>query len=68
MPGVLGGTMGAAYRYIVNNTRIRELKSMLDSAGDRRDWDQCNRIEKELYELTGDPDYAPYEEEDEETI
>lgn len=33
---------------IENNDKVAELRGQLLSAGDRRDWDECERIEREL--------------------
>lgn len=34
---------------------VNKLKRQLVAAGDRRDWDECNRLESAIYNLTANP-------------
>ena len=40
--------------------KLRKLKAQLSTAGDRRDWDTCERIEKEIEELKGETNDRMY--------
>ena len=39
---------------IMKEEKLNKLKVQLSTAGDRRDWDACERIEKEIEELEGE--------------
>ena len=39
---------------IMKEEKLDKLKGQLSTAGDRRDWDACERIEKEIEELKGE--------------
>lgn len=45
---------------------IERLEARHMAAGDRRDGAECDRIEAELFRLTGDPRWAPYVPDEEE--
>ncbi len=57
-------TVADMFSRLANANKIRNLKQALRAAGDRRDSYACDRLEAELYKLTGDESYAPYKEEE----
>lgn len=42
------------YGFAEKEEKLQKLRAQLSIAGDRRDWDECERIEKEIEKLEGE--------------